>query len=190
MRVFHLQNACGEDCRRTTVTAPRGVTLVELLVAVVLMTASVGLIASMTIRIHHVWKEVSYRRVALAELNNQLEHLTRLPPQDLPQAIDNLQASKACLTMLSGVTLEGDLTDDQLGTRITLRINWQRKVPGLPLRLSGWSAQPSIQGSPSRSSPGASADANDDSNDLDNDTAMRFDAVENFYTLKQLGYQP
>lgn len=112
--------------------------MVETLVAIVLLTVTVSMIAAMSVRIHHIWKEISHRRVAVAELNNQLELLTRLPLAELDQAIRNLQVSDACLSILSEVTLEGETIEDPLGTRVTLRINWQRKVPGKPLQLSGW----------------------------------------------------
>lgn len=112
--------------------------MVETLVAIVLLTVTVSIIAAMSVRIHHIWKEISHRRVAVAELNNQLEPLTRLPLAELDQAIKNLQVSDACLSILSEVTLEGETIEDPLGARVTLRINWQRKVPGKPLQLSGW----------------------------------------------------
>lgn len=123
-------------------TVSSGVTMVEVLAAVVLVTITVTMIASMTIRIQHIWKEISYRRVAMAELNNQLEELTRLPLADIPQAIEKLEASDASATILSDLTLAGEITKDSLGTRITLQINWQRKVPGLPLQLSAWVSDP------------------------------------------------
>lgn len=137
-RTFHKNPGDDASHSNRATTARRGVTLVEVLVAVLLSTAVVSLIASMSVRIHHIWKEINHRRIALVELNNQLEQLTRLPHGQMQSALENLQASTACQTVLDDVSLDGEMTRDQLGTRITLRINWQRRVPGLPLQLSGW----------------------------------------------------
>jgi len=116
-----------------------GVTMAELLISLVLLTTVISVFTTMTVHIHHVWREISYRRIALAELNNQLEFLTQLPATDLANAVEQLEVSAECQSLLSEAKLTGTFEPDNLGTRVTLQINWKRKVEGLPLELIGWS---------------------------------------------------
>ncbi len=175
MNRIHYENPRCDDLQPIcATTAHCGVTLVEVLVAILLSTVVVSMIASMSVRIQHIWKEINHRRIALTELNNQLEELTRLPHDQMLSALGNLQADTACQTVLDDVRLEGEAIPDQLGTRITLRINWQRRVPGLPLQLSGWL----IDNSTTESTlPTDSSETTNTGDDNDQDQAVQDNAL-------------
>ena len=116
----------------------RGVTMVELVVATGLLVAVMCFVTSLCFRIDSVWKDIGYHRVAVNELSNQLELLTRLSPEEAREAIGSLAPTTVCARTLRDPTLSGEIIEDSLGVRVVLQIDWARKHPGKPVQLVGW----------------------------------------------------
>lgn len=116
----------------------RGFTSVELVVSSVILMTVMAFVTTLSFRVGLVWKDVRHQRIAVCELANQLEVLTLLSPDQAVEAIKNLQPSDGCNRTLTSPELKAALTEDELGTRISLSINWKRRIPGKPIELSGW----------------------------------------------------
>jgi type II secretory pathway pseudopilin PulG len=126
----------------TMCTKRTAMTLVELLVAVSLLTTVISLATGLSMRINRVWKEIGQARIALAELNNQLDTLLRLDPPNAAQAITALRLSDYCRRGLCNPTITGYIQESPVGMRITLEITWDRPHGGKPIQLSGWILEP------------------------------------------------
>ena len=116
-----------------------GALLAEAMVGLAVMLVVVTTFSTLCFRIHNVWREVGYQRVAMMELSNQLEYLTQLDTNELASKLEALTPSEACRRTLNQPVISGHLEESKLGTRIVLELNWQRAVPSHPMRLVGWS---------------------------------------------------
>lgn len=119
-------------------TQRNGVSSIELIVSAVLLMTVMSFMTTLCVRIDRVWKDISQQRVAVAELSNQLERLTLLPVDKIVAAIDGLEPSENCAMILPHPVLRGEIADDNLGRRITLKIHWQRQPVEKSVELSGW----------------------------------------------------
>ncbi len=136
--IFHLDTPSrNRSCNKNS-SARRGIYSIELLVAAVLLMTVMTFVTTLMFRVNRVWSEIGQHRVAAMELSNQLEQLTRLTRDEATLAIKALQPSSLCKSTLPEPTLVGETSEDELGIRIELQINWQRLPPGPPLVLSGW----------------------------------------------------
>ena len=70
----------------------RGVSLLELLVSGVVLVTVMTLVTTLCIRISSVWKDVGHHRVAVAELSNHLDRLTRLDANAAQQNPNKLRS--------------------------------------------------------------------------------------------------
>ncbi len=116
----------------------RGVSLIELLVSALLLMTIMSFVTTFCVQIDRVWKDIGQHRVALCELSNQLEGLTRLKPEAAQQALEALVPSETCRRTLQRPELTGNLVEDDLGMRVVLQLNWQRRYSGKPVTLAGW----------------------------------------------------
>ena len=116
----------------------KGVSATEVLVSALILLTVMTFITTLAVKVGQVWKDVGHQRVAVCELANQLELLTLLSPQQAEEAIKDLKASETCARTLQVPLLSGTLNKDELGTRVTLSINWKRRIAGKPVELSGW----------------------------------------------------
>ena len=123
-----------------------GITVVELIISAVLLVTVMSFVTTICFRINLVWKDVNHHRVAMGELSNQLEVLTRLTRQEALAAVDAIQPSSVCASSLRNPELSGELVDDDFGSRIVLRINWDRRNPSNPVELAGWIVRPTEVG--------------------------------------------
>ncbi|MEM9589571.1 MAG: hypothetical protein AAGA03_19970 [Planctomycetota bacterium] len=116
-----------------------GSLLIEAIVAAGLLMTTITLVSVLSIQVLGVWKDVRQHRIAVTELSNQLEALTILPADDLSQALSEIQAHATTTEALAELKISGTTSTDQLGTRVTLEISWQRSPHRKSLRLCGWS---------------------------------------------------
>ena len=114
----------------------------ELLVSVVILFSTVTVITSLIFKCGMIWKDVSQRRVAITELSSQLEELTLLDQDSAAEKIKQLELSKVCTERLPEAKLTGTLSEDNLGTRVQLSLNWKRSVESKPVILCGWLIEP------------------------------------------------
>ena len=131
-------------CRANGVprTSRRGLTSMELLVSVVILVATVTAVTSLIFKCGMIWKDISHRRVAVRELSSQLEELTLLDRDSAEEGIKQLKLSDVCKERLPEARLTGVLSEDNLGVRIQLSLNWKRLVESKPVVLCGWLIEP------------------------------------------------
>ena len=110
------------------VSSRRGITILELLVSVAILLATVTVITTLIFKCGMIWKDVSQRRVAVRELSSQLEELTLLDQDSAKEQIEQLELSAICTERLPEAKLTGVLSEDNLGVRIQLSLNWKRSV--------------------------------------------------------------
>lgn len=130
----------------------RALTTLDVLVSTVLLSVVMSTATSLCFRIQQVWKGIAHQRVATQELANHLEVITRLKPKDVDTALRNLQPSKLCCNRLLNPRLTGKRSDDELGTCISLELQWDGIPSPIKAHLSGWlidaaTAQPKVQSS-------------------------------------------
>lgn len=116
----------------------RGLTFIELIAACAVMVVVMSFVTTLCFQISNVWKDIGYQRVALAELSNQLDRLTRLNGEELESEIQVLEPSELAGRSLREPTITGDLVQTELGTQIRLRLNWTRQDSGKAVELSAW----------------------------------------------------
>lgn len=115
-----------------------GTTMIEVVVAAMLLVAVMTFVTTLAFRIDLVWRDTAHHRTAMNELSNQLEALTMLPADELTTAMAALQPSELATRTLAQPELTGKVTDDEFGRRVVLRLNWQRRHPGNPVELVAW----------------------------------------------------
>lgn len=120
----------------------RGITSLELVVSVAILLATVTVITTLIFKCGMIWKDVSQRRVAVRELSSQLEELTLLDQDSAKDKIEQLELSALCTERLPAAKLTGVLSEDNLGVRIQLSLNWKRSVETKPVILCGWLIEP------------------------------------------------
>ena len=119
--------------------ARQGVTLFEIIIAAIMLVTVMSFVASVCLRINFVWKDINHHRVAVNELTNQLESLTRLSTEEAKTAIDTIKASELCSRTLPNPMLSGEIIEDNIGNRVVLRLNWERPLDNPnPIELTGW----------------------------------------------------
>ncbi len=125
-------------------TRRAGLTKTEVLVSAVLLTAVMSVTASMFHNINLVWKNIRHHRIAMGELSDQLDMLTRNPQGDIKAVIKELQPSSICRAALWEPALTASIAKDKLGQRIDVELKWRstngtRKSPrSNSVKLSGW----------------------------------------------------
>ena len=110
----------------------------ELLASVAILLATVTVITTLLFKCGMIWRDVSQRRVAVAELSSQLEELTLLDQESATEKIEQLKLSQIFTERLPEAKLTGKISQDNLGVRIQLSLNWKRAVESKPIILSGW----------------------------------------------------
>lgn len=119
-------------------TARKGIAFVELVMACAVLVTIMGIATSICFQVSQVWKDVRHHRVATAELSNQMEQLIRMSAAEAKQALTQLSPSALSRSTLLDPKLEGELVPSELGTQINLQLDWKRRQPGQPVKLSGW----------------------------------------------------
>ena len=116
----------------------RGVAMLELVVAAVVMVVIMSLVTTLCFRISLVWQDIGHQRVAVAELSNQLDRLSRMTPQQVRDELETLRPSELSKRTLREPQLSGEVVQSDMGHQINLRLDWNRGHPGQPIELVGW----------------------------------------------------
>ena len=116
----------------------RGLVAMEMLVAIVVLCATVTVVTGLLFKCGMIWRDVSQYRVAVHELSAQLEELTLMDANSVTERIGELKPSAVSAERLPDAKLSGLLVKDSLGTRVELSINWKRMVESKPVVLCGW----------------------------------------------------
>ncbi len=118
----------------------RGVLKMEALLALVVLIAAINLASTLIHRINRLWMDAQGHQFAINELANQMDGLTPLNMEQAKNALDSITVSEGCKDTLGDAELSGELLNDDLGTRVVLKLSWSGRKFGEPLELSGWLA--------------------------------------------------
>ena len=117
----------------------RGATLIELMVSCSMLTALMAFAVPSAIRIGRVQQSMRHDRIAMDELSNQMDRLSRLPVDEIEQQIDSLAPSAPTAANLPDARLVGSLNAADGGYRLVLDITWRRiGASNVPQSLAGW----------------------------------------------------
>ena len=130
---------------RRSFHARQGLTFTEVVVAATLVVSTIGFVTPLTVRIGRVWQSTRQYRLAFNELANQMELLTSLSVTRCETALTNLKPSASTIQSLPEARLEGQLIRDHDGTRLILKINWDRGSQSVPVSLVGWLETDSVE---------------------------------------------
>lgn len=115
--------------------------MIEAVVSAGLLLVVMSFSLQMTYRVDTVWRDTGHHRVAIHELSNQLERLSKLGSSERMTELESLKVSEHLSATLQDAELTGEVVDDDWGQRLVLRLNWLRRHPGQPLQMSAWLSQ-------------------------------------------------
>jgi hypothetical protein len=117
----------------------RGTGTLDLLVSFTLLVTVISVATPLVVRHGRLLRSQRDYRLALDELSNQMDRLTALPLDELPQAVKQLSPSQFVSERLPGTRLSGELQPDESGARITLSLSWNETERfRAPVALAGW----------------------------------------------------
>jgi len=116
-----------------------GTSSLDLLVSFTLLVSVLTVATPLVVRHGRLLKSHRDYRLALDELSNQLDRLTTLPTDELPQAIKQLSLSTFLTERLPGAELRGELQPAEFGMRVTLKLSWnETQRHSAPVSLAAW----------------------------------------------------
>lgn len=116
-----------------------GLSSLEVLVAFTLLTSVISVSTVLAVKHGRILASQRDYRFALDELSSQLDRLTAMPPEERTKALENLAPSSFTASKLPGATLSGEITEADVGHRISLRMYWDEPQRlKAPLALSAW----------------------------------------------------
>jgi hypothetical protein len=117
----------------------RGSTLVELLVAFLLIMTTLGVSAPLVVRHERLLVDADHYRIALDELTNQLERLRAMPASLIGAALEQLKPSELTAQRLAGAKLAGNVESGDSGRRVKLQLSWDEpERRAFPAELVAW----------------------------------------------------
>ncbi|WP_278465327.1 prepilin-type N-terminal cleavage/methylation domain-containing protein [Gimesia maris] len=137
------QRACSSRdasrrCRR------RGFTLVEMMVAgVLLMTVSMIVVPAIY-WVHRERRQTERRQIAIVEVENLMERVVALPFDQVQQSIvDKFALSESAVRQLPDARLQikiSEATDVKQMKKIQIQLGWknQQGIRAMPVRLTSW----------------------------------------------------
>lgn len=123
-----------------------GLLKVEALLAMLMLVVAMNFAGPMIARINHLWVDTQTHQFAIDELSNQMDVLVQLAPAKVEETLQDLRVSEAFDKAVPGATLTGELSEDQLGQRLTLSLSWIDVADAKPIQLSGWLVSESSKG--------------------------------------------
>jgi len=127
---------------KTRIAHKRGVLKTEALLALFMLVATMSIASTMIHHINLLWSDAQRHQFAINELSNQMGELVSLSLKDATDKLASIEVSPACKDTLDDALLFGELSEDELGTRITLKLSWADRKNAKPVQLSGWLAKP------------------------------------------------
>ena len=115
-----------------------GTTLLELVVAAVLISTMISVAAPLILRCNRLWQDTQRVQLATDEVTDQLERLVAMNPAERSVALQSLTVSEDVARVFPDSTLRGTLAEDDLGRRIILEFDWKRPGDPLPVTLVRW----------------------------------------------------
>ena len=115
-----------------------GFVSIEILVAATLLVALISSLAAMQYRLILVAKDTKHYQLALHEAANQIIELQAAPLPKLDEAIELATINEEVLQALPGGKMQIEKIADTKGTRVIVRLTWERLGASVPVELTGW----------------------------------------------------
>jgi hypothetical protein len=125
----------------------------DTLVAFTLLVTVLSVATPLVVRHTRLLKSQRDYRLALDELSNQMDRLTALSADELPNALNELTPSSFLAERIPGSRLSGELQAAETGFRLKLRLSWDESQQNPPVSLAAWVIRPRSNGSPPGGSP-------------------------------------
>ncbi len=125
-----------------------GISLAELVLAAGLLIGVMTFVTTICFRVHLVWRDVRQQRLAMHEVAGQLDRLSMMNLDAATAELDQLSVSAELGDVLNQPKLTGSINEDAMGYRISLQLNWQRKLKRKPVELSAWIIGETSKGEP------------------------------------------
>lgn len=122
----------------------RGFTLIEMMVAGVLLTTVMMIVVPAIFWVHRERRQTERYQVAMVEVENMMERVVALPFGDVNQpTVDKFVLSESALRQLSEADLRIEISEsDQLlqMKKIQIQLGWKdhRGLNVAPVRLTSW----------------------------------------------------
>jgi len=116
----------------------RGLMQIEVVIAALLLGAVITGVVGLNYRLLGVAKDTKHYQLALHEAANQIGWLSAGGLDGLDQRIAQVKLSEDVASALPDGKLDVQRVDDPSGTKVLVKIHWQR--PGMPtsVELTGW----------------------------------------------------
>lgn len=115
-----------------------GFVSIEIMVAATLLVALISSLAAMQYRLLLVAKDTKHYQLALHEAANQIIELQAAPLPKLDEAIELATINEDVLQSLPGGKMQIEKIADTKGTRVIVRLTWERLGASVPVELTGW----------------------------------------------------
>lgn len=133
-----------KSSNRNPRSARRGFSLIEMMVAGVLLTTVMMIVVPAIYWVHRERRQTEHYQVALVEVENMMERIVALPFADVNQpTVDKFVLSESALRQLPDANLEINISDaDQVKQmkKVQVRLGWNddRGLKAAPVRLTSW----------------------------------------------------
>lgn len=117
---------------------PQGVMQLEIVIAAILLGVVITGLTTLNYRLLGVAKDTRHYQFAIHEAANQIEQLAGLGLEGLDDRIARATLSDEATQALPGGVMEVRRVDDTTGTRVFIRIQWDRPGAPAPVELFGW----------------------------------------------------
>jgi len=121
----------------------------EVLVALTLLMSVMSFSLTLIVRHSRLLVAQRHYRIALDELSNQLDRLTALPGDKVPQAVNQLSLSSFATERLPAAKLTAELKPADIGQRVLLHLTWNESYEE-SASMAGW-VLPSAASAPNSS---------------------------------------
>ncbi len=115
-----------------------GFVSIEIMVAATLLVALISSLAAMQYRLILVAKDTKHYQLALHEAANQIIGLQTVPLRKLDEAIELATINEEVSRSLPGGKMQIEKIADTKGTRVVVRLTWERLGASVPVELTGW----------------------------------------------------
>lgn len=144
MKQNNHRNFLTRNSKATISLDRRGFTLVEMMVAGVLLMTIAMVVVPSIYWVHRQHRQTEHRQLAIVEVENMMERVVALPFNDISQTkVDKFVLSESALSQLVNPKLEIKISDSNglLQTKkIQIQLEW-KNYQGMnmaPVRLTSW----------------------------------------------------
>jgi len=110
----------------------------ELLAATLLLTVAIAGTPSLFRKIHSLQDASRIYHLAIQELSNHMESLTRMSPSNCEEALDSIAVSAELKQQIPESSIRGQITQDGDAWKIVLSIQLPVQHRSEPIQLIGW----------------------------------------------------